>query len=405
MIINNAAGIGPGPLTINGGTLDNTSGTPVIVAPAVPMVWGGNFTFGGFTALNLGTGIVTLNANPTITLGPSALTVGGSIRNGSGNSITYAGTGSVILTGASEYSGPTTIGPGVTAVGGNNNAFGANPGAPVTVQAGGTVDLGGTGAAANATNFGRKQFIVAGDGVNNLGALTNSTGNAQQNAFQLVTLSADASFGGPVRFDIRSLGQQSGTNQAVLDLAGHTFTNNNSNFLGMVGVEITDGNIVTNAGNFDFETTTNVKDFGTGKTITFGPGALGSFFNYTGTLSRPIIMNDGARLATNDNTNPTVLSPISLAGNAIFTAINGNGTATMTLNGVISETGGPRTITKNVNGTGNSVLALGAANTFTGGVVINGGVVQINNPGALNTTTPNSVTLNAGALAVAPGYD
>ena len=77
-----------------------------------------------------------------------------------------------------------------------------------------------------------------------------------------------------------------------------------------------------------------------------------------------------------------MLSPISLAGNAIVTANNGNGTATMTLNGVISETGGARTITKNVNGTGNSTLALGAANTFTGGVVINGGIVQINNPGA-----------------------
>ena len=73
-------------------------------------------------------------------------------------------------------------------------------------------------------------------------------------------------------------------------------------------------------------------------------------------------------------------SPITLAGNAIFTAVNGNGAGTITLNGVVSETGGPHGITKNVNGTGNSTLALGAANTFTGGVVINGGVVQLNNP-------------------------
>ena len=203
----------------------------------------------------------------------------------------------------------------------------------------------------------------------------------RKNAFQLVTLSGDASFGGTGRFDVRSLGQQSGVNQAVLDLAGHTLTNNNTNFLGMVGVEVTDGNIVSNAGNFDFETTTNIKDFGTGKTITFGPGALGSFFNYTGTLSRPIIMNDGARLATNGGGNDTaaVASPMTLAGNAIFTAINGNGAGTITLNGVVSETGGPFGITKNVNGTGNSILAFGAANTFTGGVIINGGIVQLNN--------------------------
>ena len=327
LLVNNAAGVGPGPLTINGGALDNTSGSPATIAPAVNMVWGGNFSFLGFTDLNLGTGTITLNSNPTINLAGAPLTIGGPIRDGSGNSITYAGTGSVILSAASEYSGPTTISAGVKAVGNNNNAFGANPGAPVTVQAGGVIDLNGSNAAN--TNFGRKQFIVAGDGISNSGVLTNSGGTTAQNAFQLVTLSGDASFGGTGRFDVRSLGQQSGVNQAVLDLAGHTLTNNNTNFLGMVGVEVTDGNIVSNAGNFDFETTTNIKDFGTGKTITFGPGALGSFFNYTGTLSRPIIMNDGARLATNGGGNDTaaVASPISLAGNAIFTAINGNGAA------------------------------------------------------------------------------
>ena len=358
LIVNNAAGVGPGPLTINGGALDNTSGSPVTIAPAVNMVWGGNFSFLGFTDLNLGTGTTTLNSNPTINLAGAPLTIGGPIRDGSGNSITYAGTGSVILSAASEYSGPTTISAGVKAVGNNNNAFGANPGAPVTVQAGGVIDLNGSNAAN--TNFGRKQFIVAGDGITNSGVLTNSGGTSAQNAFQLVTLSGDASFGGTGRFDVRSLGQQSGVNQAVLDLAGHTLTNNNTNFLGMVGVEVTDGNIVSNAGNFDFETTTNIKDFGTGKTITFGPGALGSFFNYTGTLSRPIIMNDGARLATNGGGNDTaaVASPVTLAGNAIFTAINGNGAGTITLNGVVSETGGSFGITKNVNGTGNSILAL-----------------------------------------------
>ena len=174
--ITNAAGVGPGPLTINGGALDNASGTPVTIVPAVNMVWGGNFSFLGFSALNLGAGTVTLNANPTISLQFSPLTIGGPIRDGSGNSITYTGTGTVILTGASEYSGPTTISTGVTAVGGNNNAFGANPGAPVTVQAGGMIDLNGSSAAANATNFGRKQFIIAGDGVNSSGALTNSGG-------------------------------------------------------------------------------------------------------------------------------------------------------------------------------------------------------------------------------------
>jgi len=38
-------------------------------------------------------------------------------------------------------------------------------------------------------------------------------------------------------------------------------------------------------------------------------------------------------------------------------------------------------------------LVLSASNTFTGGVTINGGVLQIGNGGALNSTTPNAVAM------------
>ena len=41
------------------------------------------------------------------------------------------------------------------------------------------------------------------------------------------------------------------------------------------------------------------------------------------------------------------------------------------------------------------MLNLGGNNSFTGGVTINGGILQLNNAGALNSTTPNAVTFGA----------
>jgi fibronectin-binding autotransporter adhesin len=393
--IGQTTAIGTGPLTINGGTLDNFSGVPLTLSTNNRQVWAGDFSFGGTNGnLSLGTGPVILNANPTINVAAGTLTVGGPIRDGTGNSITVAGNGILALNGASSYTGTTTVQSGAMVAPGNSFAFGV--GGAVTVQSGGAVNVGIT---ANGLNFGQKQFIVAGDGVGGTGALT-SSGTTQQNAFQRVALSGDASFGGSGRFDIRS-GQTGGLNQAVLNLGGFTLTNNNTNFLGLVGVEVGDGNIITKSGNLDFETTTNIINFGTGKTITIDSNALASFFAYTGTLSRPIIMNGGARLLTNDNTNATVASTITLGGNAIFGALNGNGTATTTLNGVISEASpGVGSITKNANGTGNSTLVLAGNNTFTGGLTISGGPVQLNSAGALNSANPNAVTLNGGGTVI-----
>ena len=57
----------------------------------------------------------------------------------------------------------------------------------------GSLDVGGFGAA-DAANFGQKQFNISGTGpAGGIGALTNSsTANGQINAFQKVTLTADA---------------------------------------------------------------------------------------------------------------------------------------------------------------------------------------------------------------------
>ncbi len=407
------AALGPTPattLTINGGVID--SGAAVTLSTNNPIILGGSFAFGGSNNLNLGTGSITLNANPTVTLTAGQLRTGSAIINGTGNSITYAGAGAILLTGASSYSGTTTVGPGVTVAIGNSNAFGTYPGGAVTVQAGGMIDLGGLGLNTTGLFFGQKQFFIAGDGVGGAGAITStaSNGGDSQNAFQRITLTADASIGGinsaagGSRFDIRAP-TSSGINQAILDLAGHTLTINNQQFFGIVNVDVTDGNLIFNApnnpagsqiGSVSIEGTTNIPDFGTGKAVTVSAGSAITFFGFSGTFSRPLILNEGSRMGSN-GTNAgapdggTFGSNVTLNGNAFIGNANNNGTGTMQLNGVV---GGIGSITKYA-GAGDSTLILAGNNTFTGGVIITGGTVQLNNAGALNSANPNTVTLTS----------
>jgi autotransporter-associated beta strand protein len=42
-------------------------------------------------------------------------------------------------------------------------------------------------------------------------------------------------------------------------------------------------------------------------------------------------------------------------------------------------------------------VTLSGASTFTGGLTINNGTIQLNNAAALNSTAPNAVTINGGA--------
>ena len=73
---------------------------------------------------------------------------------------------------------------------------------------------------------------------------------------------------------------------------------------------------------------------------------------------------------------------------------NPNATGDMgKISGVIIGSGG---ITK----TGPGVLALAAANTFSGGATIDAGTLQIANSGALNAAAPNAVAFTANSTGV-----
>src|SRR6185436_1576056 len=99
----------------------------------------------------------------------------------------------VALTGTSSGNWSATINTG-TLQPANNAALGALPGGAVTVTNGGTLDVGGNGTQNNA-NFGAKQINIAGVGVGGNGTIVNNGSVQQQNAFQNVVLTADATVG------------------------------------------------------------------------------------------------------------------------------------------------------------------------------------------------------------------
>src|SRR5439155_8986349 len=184
LTIANSGGATLGPITINGGNV----------------VLGDNATAG---AGNGATGSVSIAAGATLTINRIDNSNFGGAISGAG-ALVHSGSGTTTLSATNTYTGNTTISNG-TVKATSNASLGSLTSGVVTISGTGSFDVGGF-AAADATNFGQKQFNISGAGPGTgIGALTNSsTANRQINAFQKVTLTADASIGGAGRFDVRS---------------------------------------------------------------------------------------------------------------------------------------------------------------------------------------------------------
>ena len=189
--INHAAALGLSAFTLNGGRIDNTSGSNIFNSQNGPINITSNFTFLGTRDLNLGTGTVTLCSNTVVTNAAKTLTFGGSVGDDGGNygltvagsgmlaltgdvaiggRVTVSGGGSLTLAGANTYTGATTVSAGLLVVA-NDNALGTTNNA---------TDVGGS-SALQMTNavVENETLYLAGGGLDNRGALqaaNNSTG-------------------------------------------------------------------------------------------------------------------------------------------------------------------------------------------------------------------------------------
>ena len=340
--INHAAAIGNGTLTINGGTLDNTSAAAITLSNNNAQNWNGDFAFTGTKDLNLGNGSVTMNSARTVTVSGGNLTVGGVIA-GSGFGLTKNGIGNLVLTGANTYDGATVINAG-------------------TLQIGSGSTMGSLAVSSAITNNGTITF-------NRSDTLTQGT-----------------DFNGTI----------SGTGNVIQAGSGSLILNGSNAYT---------GNTTISAGVLNIQHASALGAAGTGTTvasgaalelqdgISVGAEALslsgsgvssdGALRNISGTNSYAGAISLGSATRINSDADSLTLSG-GITGTQNL-SIGGSGNTTIS-NSIATSTG---TLTKDGIGT----LTLSANNTYTGATTVSAGTLDLS--GGLNGS---NITISGGSM-------
>ena len=119
--------------------------------------------------------------------------------------------------------------------------------------------------------------------------------------------------------------------------------------------------------------------------VTFGPGSNGLLVvSVSGTVGGL-------------NTNASMVGAPVVNSGAFSSTLTINNSTSNTYAGVMQD--GASTMLS-IAKSGAGTLTLGGNNSFTGGVMIDSGTLQLANPGALNSSTPNSVTFGSGSTGI-----
>ncbi len=401
--------LGSGPVTFNGGILQWAVGN----------------------TSDISTATVTFSGNGTLDTQSNNVTLAGSIGNNGTGGLIKAGSGTLVLGGANSYGGGTTVNAGTLQISTDAN-LGTAPGSPTTnltfnPGTGNTVTLVTTGSVSTSANrnislangltilnnngnnvtlngsiIGSGSLTSVGAGTLNLnGADTYSgttvvgggtllLGNAL--ALQGSTLNYNSQ-GGSVSFGSltsatfgglsggQSLALTNASSAAVaLTVGGNGSTNTYSGTLSGNGASLNKAGagtlFLTSANSYTGGTTF------TGGLVNFIPGAIGS---------GPLTFNGGGLQWATGNTTDISSKVVTFAANGTLDT-NGNN---VTLANAIGNSG-----TGGLIKAGSGTLLLQGANTFSGGVSINGGVLSMSSPGNLGTlpgSPTTSVTFNPGS--------
>jgi fibronectin-binding autotransporter adhesin len=445
--------IGVGVLTINGGSLDNTSTGTVALATNNTQAWNGDFTYIGSQGrvLNMGTGAVTLGANRNVTVSAGEFAVGGII--GGTYSLTKAGAGKLTLSGANTFDGGLTLSEGqinlnndaaagtgiLTIKGGaidNTSASAVTLTAASQVWDSGFTFIGtqalntGTGAIALSTGTvltiqgglftvggalgGNASITKAGAGKLQLeaaatytGSTTVAGGTLSTNAANLLPSSTDVTIeagaaielgGAQVIESLRGAGN-------LATVGGLTLSNGSGNSFS--GVLSGAGSVTLGAGTLTLagtNTYSGVTTINTGATLQIANSAA------LGDVAGATSISAGATLDLNGQSNVQETIDIRGAAGALLNSAgaaasvsgvvklweNGNigGAGDLTLSGGVNEDGS-RSLTK----VGAGIFTLAGSSSFTGSTTVSQGLLRLGSLNALGSAAAQTsgVTVDSGA--------
>ncbi|MFN2507824.1 MAG: beta strand repeat-containing protein [Chthoniobacterales bacterium] len=443
-----------GALVLSGGRVATGTGT---------LTLGGNITSNGSATSGSIAGNLALGANRTFTIadGAAAEDLDISAIISGAYTLTKSGAGTMVLSGASTYTGLTTVGAGVLNIQ-HASGLGSTAGGTYVV-AGGALQLEG-GIAIGAEGLG-----LNGNGVAGNGALRNISGNNSYagavTLYSASTISSDAgtltlsgtlanggfgaTFGGVGNVAasgvVSGLGSLTKTGAGTLTLSGaNTYTggttvnggtllvNNETNLGSVLGALTLNAGTLEIASSFSTSrliavgSAASTFQVDAGKTYTVGTvisgsGALnktgsgamvlsavntysGGTFVTEGTLQLGAVnrlLNTGAVTISGGNFDLQTFGQTTGAVTLASGSIVGTGTGILTASSYTLESGSVSAIMAGagaVTKNTSGTVILSGANTFTGSTTINAGTLQVNSNNALGTTLAGTTVSNGAAL-------
>jgi len=418
--INSSSALGSGLFTIQGGTIDNTSGAPMVLSNS--QSWAGDFTFTGSS--NLTTADVSLSGNRTVTTASGTLSINGSVTGGG---LTKSGAGTLVLAGSNSYSGSTTVTAGSLRLQGGAAIPDAgalilsnSAGVAVSIQnsetigslQGGGLSGGAVSLAANATltvaetgnqTFagtisGAGNFTKSGAGTLTLSNTMNATGAILISGGTLATGAADI-FSSSASIIANSATLKLGGNQTLsgfsgnssgLDLSSYALTITSGTIGGLIAG--TNGTLIKNgASGFSIFSTANTFS---GQTI-LNAGSITvlntgrHFGNSTVTINNGTLTIGSSLPTTTNISNLVVVSGTIQSGGNASNALTSNGSITVQSGTISLPILGAATLSKQSAG----VFVLSGNNTYSGGTTVSAGTLRLSGNG----------TLGSGAISISGG--